>query len=186
MNGIIPAHRPDTTRDAVLAFVTDGQPLPAFPFLVGRRGYAGTNAIGVYDDAIWLVEEDRIRSWNANCDPDTETPGMANLKCGRWLFEFGIHNISKPSPPHVRYPCLIQAANVTVERADRGDDTGMFGIHIHHGGENTTTSAGCQTIPPEQFSAASDPTPDHFMIAVHDAFTRYGVTRITYILTAAS
>jgi hypothetical protein len=99
------------------------------------------------------------------------------LKVGRWQYMEGIHNISKPSPPHERYACLIQAGEVTVSRDGRGDDTGEFGIHIHKGGENTTSSEGCFTIPPgSQWNA--------FMPSFRLALSKTPMRSVTLVVTS--
>jgi lysozyme len=200
---IVPSTRPQASREAVLAFITDGEPLPAFPFLVGRRGYyadrghEASNTIDAYDDAMWLVEENAITAFSANCDPSAERDGMASLKAGRWLFGEVIHNQSKPCPPHVRYSCLGQLRDVVITRFNtesfaagvkhpqygfclgNGVWRGMFGIHIHHGGENTTTSEGCQTVPLEEWGVESE----EFMDAYRVAIGKVGARNIIYILT---
>ncbi len=179
---IVPRSRPQATRAEVLAFVTDGKPLPPFPFLVGRRGYyrdtmgaKGVNDIGIYDDAMFIVLEDSVATFNANCDPARHHIGMANLKVGRWKYRIGIHNLSKARDR--QYHALVQADRVTVVRDGQGDDTGFFGINIHRGGNEGTSSLGCQTIPPAQW--------DQFLESVRVALARYGRTDIVYILTAA-
>jgi lysozyme len=135
-------------------------------FLVGVRGYfrdsmgkKGANDRGIYDDAAFWVERDsgRIHQYNFNTDPSSyrkgrgtgKYKGMATLKCGVWLYKPGTHNGSSP------HPAFRQAANVTVLRdGDEGfyEDAGMFGINIHRGGYNGTSSLGCQTVPPKQWS----------------------------------
>lgn len=184
---IVPRSRPDASRTNVLAYLDAGS-LPAFPFLVGRRGYygdsmgkPGVNDAGIYDDALWLVEADRITAWNANCDPGRHAPGMANLKPGSWLYRPGIHNLSKDPAEHPHYEALVQAAPVTVIRDGQGEDTGYFGINIHRGGNTVTSSLGCQTIPPAQWPEV--------MPAVHRALAKVGRDvpgrdAIPYLLTA--
>lgn len=180
---IVPRSRPQTSRDAVLSFIDDGLPLPPYPFLVGRRGFygdsmgkPGANDLNIYDDALFLLDRDRMWVWNANCDPGKHRPGMANLKPGRWLYRPGIHNISKDPALHPHYEALVQAGKVTVHRDEQGDDTGFFGINIHRGGEHVTSSEGCQTIPPAQWPEV--------MPAVHRALEREGRTDLTYVLTS--
>jgi hypothetical protein len=132
--------------------------------ILGRRGYyrdsmgaPGRNDRNLYDDAIAVyfpAEGERAevyQTFNANTDPSREAPGIAVLKPGVWRYQLGIHNLSKP--PAERYPALVQADEVTVGRDDRGEDTGWFGINIHRGGYTTTSSLGCQTIWPGQWSA---------------------------------
>ena len=184
MNGsIVPAQTPAATRERVLSFITDKLPLPPFPFLVGRRGYygdsmgeQGANDCNVYDDALWIVQEDSCVGFNANCDPGKHRPGMANLKVGRWRYRIGIHNQSKDPVTHPHYEALVQAAPVVVLRDDQGEDRGLFGINIHRGGHTVTSSEGCQTIPPEQW--------EQFIHDVKVAMSRYGAMELSYILTS--
>ena len=72
---------------------------------------------------------------------------MAVLNKGAWNYKCGLHR--------GKYKAFRQAAKVTVTRD--GDppyeDEGYFGINIHSGGWETTSSAGCQTVPPDQWTA---------------------------------
>lgn len=203
---IVPRSRPQTTRDGVLSFITDGLPLPPLPFLVGRRGYyadsmgrPGANDLGIFDDAIFLVEQDQLIAWNANCDPSRQRVGMATLVVGRWIWKPGIHNQSKDPALHPHYEALVQAAPFVVRR--EGTEAyavgtrhpqfgqcvgpcewrGLFGINGHRGGETTTSSEGCQTIPPTQWPEV--------MPAIHRALHRVGRdvegrNELTYVLTS--
>jgi len=132
--------------------------------LIGIRGYyrdsmgvVGKNDRGIYDDAaFWLnLKTGFIATYNFNTDPSSyrkgtgkgSTKGMASLKDGAWRYKTGIHNGSSP------HPAFRQAAVVTVKRDGNPDydDTGWFGINIHRGGRSTTSSLGCQTVPPTQW-----------------------------------
>lgn len=135
------------------------------PFVVaGIRGYyrnllgaPGVNDRGIYDDALFLSSPLGFASYNGNTDPSRVRQGrgtgagkgMAVLQPGLWLaHRFGLHR--------GKYLALVQTGGpVTVLRD--GDppypDTGLFGINIHRGGWNTTSSLGCQTIHPAQWPA---------------------------------
>jgi hypothetical protein len=54
-------------------------------------------------------------------------------------------------------------------------DVGWFGINIHRGGVNTTSSEGCQTIPPSQWNG--------FITIVKEQMKWYGQKTIPYVLT---
>lgn len=169
---MIPNSRPQMTRSALLALI------PATimhrlehdsMFIVGIRGYykdtmglPGVNDRGIYDDAIFIVTPDSFIAYNANCDPSRVRKGsgtgagkgMASLSPGLWrAHRFGKHK--------GQYEALIQTGGpVTVMRDGLNDiagsqylDTGYFGINIHRGGFNTTSSEGCQTIHPNQWPA---------------------------------
>lgn len=179
---ISPKSKPQRQRPAIEAFlkhhgVTDKVAL------VGVRGYyldtmgePRKNDRAIYDDALFLITPSVFASFNANVDPSSYRPGIANLKSGLWRYKLGIHGLSKPKKQ--QYQALVQAAPVTVHRDKRGDDTGWFGINIHRGGTTTTSSLGCQTIPPSQWDA--------FIGLVKSEMTRYGQKTISYLLVEES
>jgi lysozyme len=147
--------------------------------LVGVRGYyldtmgkKGKNDRGIYDDAIAVLNLNNgtFATFNANTDPSIWKPKVASLKCGVWWYKKGLHGLSTSSP----YPALRQLRPVTVHRDGRADETGMFWINIHCGGVNTTSSLGCQTIPPKQW--------DSFKALVYDQMARENQKEIPYIL----
>ena len=113
-------------------------------------------------------------TFNANTDPSRELPGIATLKLGVWEYAQGIHGLSHPVGPR-QYPALVQAAPVTVLRDGGADQTGFFGINIHHGSFGSTSSEGCQTIFPDQW--------DEFFGFVKAAMAKYARGTIPYVLT---
>lgn len=169
-----PSGRPAMLRKTAVDFLAaDG--VTTFPALLGRRGFnrdsmgkLGNNDIGIFDDAIFLVTDQNIYSWNANVDPSIHRDGIATLKAGSYTYKLGTHHPGTPKA----YPCLVQAGDVTVTRWNQpGEFTGEFYIHIHRGGENTTSSEGCQTIWAEQW--------DDFFTAVKAVMGK----TIPYVLT---
>lgn len=176
----VPSARPRMTEADLLARVkplgiTGSDKL----FVVGVRGYyrdtmgkVGANDRGIYDDAIFIVAPGQhFSAYNGNTDPskvrDGEGTGagkgMASLKPGLWrAHQFGAHK--------GQYPALIQTGGkVTVSRDGNPpyDDSGYFGINIHKGGFNGTSSEGCQTIHPDQWAA--------FMANMDDLAKRLGL-----------
>lgn len=166
MTAALPPARPKMTRDELLALVARRYPGERLPgtFVVGVRGYypdsmgkKGVNDRGMYDDALFVVTPTRFLAFNANTDPSRYRrgagtgagKGMATLKPGLWR----AHRLGKHKG---QYLALVQTGGpVTVIRDGvDGDypDTGYFGINIHKGGVNTTSSEGCQTIPPAQWA----------------------------------
>lgn len=162
---IKPAARPKLTEAEVMARVAPlGLSNRDKLFIVGIRGYyrdtmgkVGANDRGLYDDALFIVAPGRhFSAWNANTDPSRARQGegtgakkgMAVLKPGLWrAHRFGLHK--------GQYRALIQiGGKVTVTRDGNPpyDDTGFFGINIHRGGYNTTSSEGCQTVHPDQWA----------------------------------
>lgn len=132
--------------------------------VVGIRGYyknsmgaPGVNDRGIYDDALFIDSLQATVAFNGNTDPSAyrkgkgtgATKGMASLNPGAWfVHKFDLHS--------GKYMALCQrGGNVTVTRD--GDppyqDTGSFGINIHKGGYNGTSSEGCQTIVPDQWES---------------------------------
>jgi lysozyme len=172
---MLPKSKPKQTREETEALIRD---IDAPVILLGVRGYYSKtfgdpgNDLNVYDDAIFLWSVNGHFSFNANTDPSILRPRVAKLKQGLWHYRLGTHNISKPKSQ--QYPALIQAAPVTVVRHNSGEDTGWFGINIHRGGRTTTSSLGCQTIPPNQWLG--------FYELVRTEMNRAKVSRIPYLL----
>jgi hypothetical protein len=168
MTAMIPATRPRLGYGELMERLS---PLGLDPvkdpvFVVGIRGYyrdsmgvAGKNDRGIYDDAIFLVSPALFGSFNANTDPSRvrrgrgtakNTKGMASLNPGLWrAHRFDKHNGS--------YLALCQrAGDVAVTRDGLTEDyvdVGSFGINIHKGSLRTTSSEGCQTIHPSQWTS---------------------------------
>lgn len=146
--------------------------------LLGVRGFylaagkPGVNDVGLYDDAIFLSTPVACTGFNANTDPSREFPGVANLATGLWLYKVGIHGLSKPKDE--QYTALVQAAEVVVNRHDSKTEKGFFGINIHRGGINTTSSLGCQTILRAQWP--------EFITTVQAALKDNGERLIPYLL----
>jgi lysozyme len=160
MPSIVPTSRPRLNEhDArqILASKNVVDPVA----LLGVRGYyehtlgdPNANDRGIYDDAIFVISPTAFASFNANTDPSyapsLERPTLATLMPGVWKYKRGLHGITtRPDP----YPAFVQADRVTVKRDNGRLDTGFFGINIHRGGRNTTSSLGCQTIWPDQWDA---------------------------------
>lgn len=127
--------------------------------LLGIRGYyrdsmgePGKNDRSLYDDAMFLITPLGATSFNANTDPSVYRKNVAVLQPGVWLYETGFHGISRGNP----YPALRQCGRVVVHRDGVGQDDGFFAINIHRGGVNSTSSLGCQTVPPSQWDVFID------------------------------
>jgi len=170
---MIPASRPKASRQtvevaALRAWKAAGHKAEDFPatYVFACRAYyedsmgkPDQNDVGIYDDAIFIVTPTHFSAWNANTDPSrygwNSGAGkfMARLKPGVWWFRRLKHKMRSPSG----YMAFGQGSDVvTVERI-RQDSTiaitesGCFGINLHRGGNNGTSSEGCQTIPPAQW-----------------------------------
>lgn len=181
---IVPSNRPRPGCAEIaraLAISGFGDPPKDRAVIVGfRPWFAGNrpgNERGIYDDAIVIWSPTCNLAFNGNTDPSIfrkgrgtgeETKGVAVLKAGAWLYQIGIHRHS--------YTALVQAGEVTVIRD--GDppypDTGWFGINIHRGSYNGTSSLGCQTIYPDQWES--------FIATVQSEMKRYRQKTIPYAL----
>lgn len=154
--------------------------------LVGIRGYyrdtmgaVGKNDVGLYDDALIVVSPNVHAAFNGNVDPSRlgwnahANKPMAQLKAGVYRYKIGKHGVSRGNP----YKALVQADAVTVLRGN-DEETGYFGINIHRGGNTTTSSEGCQTIPPAQWPA--------FISLVETEMKRNNAKTLSYVLVSNS
>jgi hypothetical protein len=164
---ILPASgRPVLERDELESLIAplqvdfDRHPL----VVVGLRGFLaahrGANQRNVYDDTLCLYAPSRglCLAFNGNTEPSEQrlgsgtgtAKGTAVLNPGVWYaHRFAIHGGRQ-----FQYEAICQrAAPVTVTRdgAPPYADHGMHGINIHRGGNYTTSSEGCQTVPPPQW-----------------------------------
>lgn len=167
--------------------------------VVGTRAYyrdtmgaKGRNDRGIYDDAITLVTPNVTATFNGNTDPSEQNrTGLASLKPGVYpVYRFAFHR--------GKYLALCQRAGDVVVKRDNTEQfpigwqhpkygecvgkglwKGEFGINIHRGGNTTTSSLGCQTIPPDQWDA-------FIALAKSEAQRLFGAkwkqTTITYVL----
>jgi len=146
-----------------------GIDLQRYPLVVaGLRGYfapelhPGTaNVRGIYDDALFLYAPAAglYAGFNGNTDPSAvrrgsgtgSAKGIASLRPGLWpAYRFAVHG-GRAS----QYEAICQRAGMVEVMRDGIPpylDRGHFGINIHRGGRISTSSEGCQTIVPEQWT----------------------------------
>ena len=177
---ITPASRPKQSKAETFEMIKN---VDAPVIILGIRGYYRKfgkdplrNDIDIYDDALFVWSQNGYMTFNANTDPSILKPHVARLKPGIWQYKLGIHNLSKAKSR--QYPALVQAAPVTVSRHKGNDDSGWFGLNIHRGSNTTTSSLGCQTIPPAQWSS--------FYELVKMEMNRAGAKTIPYVLVDKS
>ena len=162
----VPSERPRLSstalRHRLAKFAIDRSKYPLL--VVGVRGYyrdsmgaPAVNDRGIYDDAIFVESDQATVAFNGNTDPSKARigkgagvgKGMASLDPGAWfVHRFDLHK--------GQYLALCQRSGaVTVTRDGKPPckDTGMFGINIHRGGLNGTSSEGRQTIHPSQWES---------------------------------
>ena len=189
-----PNSKPKASRQrvevaALRAWKEAGRKAEDFPatYIFASRAYyrdsmgkPGVNDVGIYDDAIFIVTPDHFSAWNANTDPSRygwnagAKKFMARLKPGVWSFRRLKHKMNSPRG----YMAFGQGSQpVTVERIKQDgtiamSESGQFGINLHRGGNNGTSSEGCQTIVPSQW-----PDFDKTLAGI------IGGGRVSYILT---
>jgi lysozyme len=186
---MIPKNKPLATQAAVEAlavrqFYAAGNSAMPEVFLVGVRGYyrdtmgkPGTNDRGIYDDAIFVFGPDTFAAFNANTDPSRFLSGVASLLPGVHWYRPGNHGISKPGGGYPAFRPATKGEALPVRRDGETDVPSKrpgIAINIHRGGNTTTSSAGCQTIPPAQWDA--------FHALVMSLLKRTGLKQFPYIL----
>jgi lysozyme len=163
-----PASTPKATRANVISHARKAwkkargnDPMPDF-YMVGIRGYyfrtmglPDRNDRGIYDDAIFLVGPETFAAFNANADPSRFRKGVATLLPGVHPYRRGNHGISRPGGG---YPAFRPATKGEALPVSRDGEPGVskrpgIAINIHRGSNTSTSSDGCQTIPPPQWPA---------------------------------
>ena len=176
---MLPASRPQQAKSKTQALLTKARVADEVA-LVGIRGYyrdtmgeVGQNDRGIYDDAIFLISPNAYATFNANTDPSVKRQGIAVLKPGVHRYRKGKHGLSKPGGGYPALRPANPAEKLPVTRDGQGDSMGVA-INIHRGGYNSTSSLGCQTVHPSQWTA--------FVSLVYSEMDRVGQKTIPYLL----
>ena len=141
-------------------------------YYLNALGKLNKNDRGIYDDAKFIITANHFSSYNANTDPSMWRSGVATL-CAPQVVTYkpGYHGYNSK----YGHKAFRQRSDVTVFRDGTEDypvgtshpkygrcvarglwtDAGRakFWINDHRGGKTTTSSAGCQTVPPDQWDA---------------------------------
>ena len=153
---------PQISEAEILAILDANNVDPDESAMLAIRGYwldsigrKGLNDRRVYDDAIIAYHPKRgFLRYQGNTDPNgyragygtaESTKGMAMLKPGVWRFGVGRHRGKRAFRQCMPFT-VIRDGNPPYE------DTGWFAIDLHAGGETSTQSLGCQTLPASTFS----------------------------------
>lgn len=188
-SAVLPRYRPrqgETLTRNILRAVSDLLPPERRSdkvMLLAVRGYfenslgkAGQNDRGLYDDAIFVIEPEQVHNFNANTDPSVQQPGIAQLKAPQavryvpgyhgYTSEFGHQAFRQNSP-------VVVLRDGLGERTDAGAKD-FFWINLHRGGNTRTSSEGCQTVPPNQWS--------EFKPLIDGLLKQYGQKDFYYVL----
>lgn len=139
------------------------------------------NDRGIYDDAIFIVSHTAFAAFNANTDPSIfrprrpGKPGIARLRPGVHRYRPGNHGISRPGGGYPAFRPATPGEALPVDRDGETDPAPGIAINIHRGGNNTTSSEGCQTLPPSQWTA--------FHALLTAELARHGQKTFPYVLT---
>jgi lysozyme len=154
---------------------------PESVFVVAIRGYykdtmgvKDENDIGIFDDAMFLIGPNLFLPVNANTDPSKHREGIATLITGLHYFKPGKHGITRPGGG---YPAFTPDTADDALPVTRWGRVGVFRgvkINLHRGGQNETTSEGCQTVIRDQWL--------EFQETAYKAMNREGQRRLPYIL----
>ena len=195
--------KPQAPETLIKQYLTDAGLLTASEpcALLGVRGYyrdskgaEGQNDVGIYDDAMFFIAPGVFLAVNANTDPSrlgwnaSIGKEFAMLLPGTWYFIRGAHKGKVPAlrqadedqaddaniPNHGHFKVWRASGMDAVLKGTARIDDNYHAINIHRGGENTTSSWGCQTIPPALF--------DEFMDQVWEHTRKHSQERIPYRL----
>lgn len=189
MSAIVPTSNPQCKREFVEAILAKANLLDRSKkevIIVGGRGYylnsmgkPNVNDVGIYDDGCVVISPTAYATFNFNTDPGKIgwNRGIgkpyAVLKPGAYQYRKGMHK--------GQYWAFVEAGPVTVIRDPKDGVTKAyeetsedFGIHIHKGSYNSTSSEGCQTIYPDQWDAMKN--------LVYGEMDRHGQKVVTYLL----
>ena len=178
---MLPKSRPKASRALIERLAKKAvRDLPAV-YLVGVRGYyrdsmgkPGVNDRGIYDDALFIVGPETFAAFNGNTDPSRFRQGVATLVPGVHWFRPGKHGISRPGGGYPAFRPATKGEALPVTRDGIRDPRPGIAINIHRGGYSTTSSEGCQTVPPAQWDA--------FQSLLMRELRAAGQTRFPYVL----
>jgi lysozyme len=145
-----------------------------YPGYYSKMGATPGNDRGIYDDAIFIISPTHFSSWNANVDPSVFRQGIATLAPGIHRYKRGNHGISRPGGGYPAFRPATKNEELPVLRDGVKVPWPGVAINIHRGGNNTTSSLGCQTIPPAQWDA--------FYAALSGEMKRHSLKTFPYVL----
>lgn len=156
---MLPNSRPKATRALIERLAKKAaKDLPTV-YLVGVRNYytdsfdPGGSGRGVYDDAAFIVGPETFAAFNFNSDPSAFRKNIATLVPGVHLYRPGNHGISRPGGGYPAFRPATKNEELPVTRDGVSVPWPGVAINIHRGGNTTTSSEGCQTVPPKQWDA---------------------------------
>lgn len=187
---MIPKSRPGWDLSRVLVELMANGVDTHGPALLGVRGYyrdtmgkPGVNDRGIYDDAMFVYAPSRqdgealMRSFNANTDPSRHYKHkVATLLPGVHPYRLGWHKKGQPTGHKALRPAT-HGEELPVRRDGVKDPWPGVAINIHRGGRTTTSSEGCQTLPPDQWP--------EFYALIERVMKECGVKIIPYVLIEA-
>lgn len=177
---MLPPSTPKATLDRVTKAIKKAK-IEIAVVLVGVRGYyrdtmgqPGKNDRGIYDDALFIVSPTHFSAWNANTDPSAFRSGIASLVPGVHPYRKGNHGITRPGGGYPAFRPATPDEQLPVTRDGVVNPRPGVAINIHRGGRNSTSSEGCQTVPPAQWDA--------FYSALTGEMKRHDVKVFPYLL----
>ncbi len=147
------------------------------PGYYSKMGTSPGNDRAIYDDAMFVVSPTHFSAWNANVDPSLFRKGIATLAPGIHRYRKGNHGISRPGGGYPAFRPATKNEELPVTRDGVAVPWPGVAINIHRGGNTTTSSLGCQTIPPAQWDA--------FYAAVSGEMKRHNLKTFPYVLVTA-